>query len=358
MTPRINRREFAMGSVAAPLLAGASPVLPGIWRFRFGTPEKLTPVAKRHYPPANDALAALPSVAHPPRTATGEASRGGYLVHIPLEPAEMIYGLGLQLQSFLQRGLKKKLRVNADPSIDSGDSHAPVPFYVTTRGYAVLIDTARYATIYCGNKRKKNSGPASKQSGGEVGANLLPSAYARFRANEASEVLIEIPRAAGVDVYVFGGPTMRNAVQRYNLFSGGGALPPRWGLGFWYRCFGQFDQAQVLAMAADLRESKIPCDVLGLEPGWQSHAYSCSFVWSDKFPDPDGTLRKLADSNFRVNLWEHAFTHPTSPIYKPLLPLSGDYEVWDGLTPDFLDPRARRIFADFHDKEHVASGVA
>ena len=28
----------------------------------------------------------------------------------------------------------------------------------------------------------------------------------------------------------------RLAVQRYNVFSGGGPMPPRWGLGLWYRC--------------------------------------------------------------------------------------------------------------------------
>jgi alpha-D-xyloside xylohydrolase len=69
-------------------------------------------------------------------------------------------------------------------------------------------------------------------------------------------------------------------------------------------------------------------------------------------------IRTLADQGFRVNLWEHAFTHPTSPIYESLLPLSGDYEVWDGLVPDFLLPAAQKVFSDFHEQEHVAIGVS
>lgn len=28
---------------------------------------------------------------------------------------------------------------------------------------------------------------------------------------------------------------MQDVVRRYNLYNGGGALPPRWGLGFWHR---------------------------------------------------------------------------------------------------------------------------
>ncbi len=337
-------------------------IYPGIWRLRFGNPEKLTPVVLRKYQPAEAGLARLPSAEDPPvpfEAVKASITRRGTLVSIPLEANELVYGLGLQLQSFLQRGLKKKLRVNADPKIDSGDSHAPVPFYVTTRGYGVLIDSARYVTIYCGNKVKKGSPKAEKgPAKSAAGANRLPDAYDRFHIGEPSVIDIEVPETEGVDVYLFAGPAVRDAVARYNLFSGGGPLPARWGLGFWYRCFGQFDQEQVVKLGSELRSGRIPCDVLGLEPGWQSHTYSCSYVWSDKFPKPEAMMNRLASDGYHVNLWEHAFVHPTSPIYRPLYPLAGDYEVWDGLVPDFLIPEARRIFSEFHDREHVSRGAS
>jgi alpha-D-xyloside xylohydrolase len=350
----------ARGSGAATTAGAAKEVYPGVWRFTLGTPEKITPAATRHYPPAVAGFAALPPAGACPVPVSGVASRRGYLVRAPLEPNEIMYGLGLQLQSFIQRGLKKKLRVNADPKMDSGDSHAPVPFYVTTRGYGVLIDTARYATFYCGNQRRKaeRPRPAVPKDPAGVAPNDLPVAYRRHRMGEPGEMLVEIPDAEGVDVYVFGGPTMRLAVQRYNLFAGGGALPPRWGLGMWYRCKSDYDQAEVLKLAAEFRERRMPCDVFGLEASWLSHAYSCSFAWSEKFPEPAAMARKLSEKHYRLNLWEHAFTHPTSPIYGSLLPHSGDYEVWGGIVPDFLTPEARKIFADFHEKEHVAIGVS
>lgn len=362
--PRLNRRQFAKAAATGVLLqpgkalaqdaAERREVYPGVWRIRFGRQESLTPVSTRKYPPA-DPPASLPRAAEPSialDSITAANSRRGVLVALPLESNELIYGLGLQLQSFLQRGVKKKLRVNADPKMDTGDSHAPVPFYVSTRGYGVLIDTARYATIYCGGKRKTGAQP-KKAAGTE-----LPQAVREYHIEEPGQVLVEVPEAEGVDVYVFAGPAMRDAVACYNLFSGGGPLPPRWGLGFWYRCFGEFQQDEVTTLASDLRRARIPCDVLGLEPGWQTHAYSCSYLWSEKFPKPDAMLHHLAASHYRVNLWEHAFTHPTSPIYKPLRTLSGDYEVWDGVVPDFLQPEARRVFAAFHETEHVARGVA
>ncbi len=161
-----------------------------------------------------------------------------------------------------------------------------------------------------------------------------------------------------MDVYIFGGPTLRQAVQRYNLFSGSGCIPPRWGLGMWYRVSQDFNQAEVLDRAAEFRARRIPCDVIGLEPKWQTHSYSCSFVWSDKFPDPKALLDQLTGTHYRLNLWEHAFTHPTAPIHDALIPHSGNFKVWGGLVPDFLQPEARQIFADFHEKTHVALGVS
>lgn len=324
--------------------AAPNGLYPGVWHFRLDSPERITPVSTRYYQPSTNALSNLPAPGECPVIPQGSATARGYVISLPLLADESIYGLGLQLQSFQQRGLKKKLRVNADPAMDSGDSHAPVPFYVTTAGYGVFIDTARYATFYCGAKNpgKRPHGTNSESS--------------KFRNRD--EMLIEIPEARGADVYVFGGPTMRLAVQRYNLFSGGGVLPPRWGLGFWYRCDANFDQANVLKMAAELRDHRMPCDVLGLEPHWQSHSYSCSFVWDKRFPEPALMIQNLRQRHYQLNLWEHAFTHPSSPIYQPLLPYAGDFEVWGGLVPDFLAPEARKIFADFHEREHVSLGVA
>ena len=370
----LSRRRFttlaAGGTLAlgpcspAESATGIQELHPGVWRITFGSPEQLTPVRTRKYPPAQEALRGLPAAGScpvPPEGISSTARRGGYIVSLPLEADELVYGCGLQLQSFLQRGRKKLLRVNADPKMDSGDSHAPVPFYVSTRGYGVFIDTARYATIYCGNKNRqaRRSRANESEPSQDVTAESTPAAYRRFGLGRRSQVLVEVPRSAGVDIYIFAGPTMRLAIQRYNLFSGGGALTPRWGLGFWYRCGKDLNQEEVLALAAEFRARRIPCDVLGLEPGWQSHTYSCSYLWNQKnFPDPARMTGALAKDHYRLNLWEHAFVHPTSPIHDDLFPVSGDYEVWDGLVPDFLHPEARRIFADFHDKEHVALGVA
>lgn len=343
---------------AEPILT-AQPVYPGVWRVRIGEPEAIVPTTTRHYPVDAAGLAALPEAKSCPVPVTGSVSERGVLVRIPLQPAEEIYGLGLQLQSFQQRATKKTLRVNADPLVDSGDTHAPVPFYVTTAGYGVFVDTARYATFYLGNKVRAPEAPRDNLPKGDQndGWNGTPP-YDRKGMGASSEVLVEVPRTRGVDVYIFAGPSLRLAVQRYNLFSGGGPIPPRWGLGFWYRGETNYSQDDVLKLAEEFRTRRIPCDMLGLEPHWQSHSYSSSYLWGSRFQDPAALLAGLTARHFRLNLWEQAFVHPSSPIYGPLLKHAGDYEVWGGLVPDFVSPEGRQIFADHHERAHVALGVS
>lgn len=229
-------------------------------------------------------MSSLPHVDEcPVRVEYRRTSRGIEVRH-QLDDSESIYGLGLQLRNFRLNGRKVHLRVNADPQNDSGDSHAPVPFYASTGGYGVLIDTARYGTVYVGSAaRQSEHSPRPLSGGASVGTDSLPTAYTRDSAI-ASEVLTEVPRAGGVDVYIFAGPNIREAVQRYNLFSGGEARPPRWGLGFWYRTATDFTQDDVVRQAKDLHARGIPCDIIGIEPGWQSAAYSCSYRESSRVP--------------------------------------------------------------------------
>ncbi|HKQ88903.1 MAG TPA: TIM-barrel domain-containing protein [Candidatus Acidoferrales bacterium] len=359
----MNRRELGKGVVASVIGAVVRPAAsagaqegaaassivqwqdagPGIWRATIGRPEEYTPVKSRLVEPKLEALRAMAAVSNVPLgEIRGEITARGTMLRLPLAPHEGVYGFGLQLLSFAQRGKKKTMRVNADPRVDSGDTHAPVPFYVTTAGYGVLVDTARYAAFYSGDAHdappKTTSGSATDQPG---------------------EMIIEIPRAKGVDVYLFAGPDMLAAVRRYNLFSGGGVLPPEWGLGFWYRADKDFSQADALALAKEFRDSQIPCDVFGLEPGWQTHAYSCTFVWDNKkFPEPAAFVKQLGANNFKLNLWEHSFTHPDSPLFALLTAHSGDMAVWGGLVPDFAGEDGRRIFGGYHGKNLIDLGVA
>jgi alpha-D-xyloside xylohydrolase len=346
----------AVAATTSPETSIWQQVYPGVWRATVGTPERFTPVSSRLVPAQIAAFAKLPRVDSAPLPSVqGKRLARSLMVQLPLRPGEQIYGLGLQMMSLEQRGKKKVTRVNADPRMDTGDSHAPVPFYVTTEGIGVLIDTARYATFYFGDARPK---PAYAEDS-VTQKNPDPNYTHSVEDDAAGLITVDVPHAAGVDIYLFAGPSMLDAVKRYNVFSGGGNVPPEWGLGFWYRADARVEQQGVLELAREFRNHKIPCDVIGLEPGWQTHAYSCTFAWNkDRFPDPEGFVRSAAVMNYKVNLWEHAYIHPASPLFPSIQPCSGNFGVWGGLVPDFAGQQARQAFGAYHGKELIDMGIS
>ncbi len=154
-------------------------------------------------------------------------------------------------------------------------------------------------------------------------------------------------------------PPWRTSCHGYNLLSGGGALPPLWGLGFWHRVHAAADAGQVRREVAEFEARRIPLDVIGLEPGWMTKSYPCTFEWQTKrFPDPAAFAAELLARGVRLNLWENPYISPESRLYKTMFPLSASHMVWLGLVPDYTLTEARRALVEQHARDHVAIGVS
>ena len=221
-----------------------------------------------------------------------------------------------------------------------GRTHAPVPFYVSTKGYGVFIDSARYITVNVGVSVRL----AAPSRPPVIDRTTHPDDWAAMPRSDAVEAAVP---SRGVDVYVFAGPTMMDVVRRYNLFGGGGALLPKWGLGFLTRTPLAYTASQVLDEVAAFRSRGIPLDMIGLEPGWHDQAYPTSFEWDPtRFPDPAGFLASLEAQHVRANLWFNPYVSPKAPLYQALLPFAGSHLVWNGIVPDYSIPAARTVFAD------------
>lgn len=332
-------------------------IAPGVIKLSMGTPDKFSPYTFCTEKPKVEEMKQLSNTPLPfdLKDVVMVKNSRGVQIRIPLNDQEQLYGFGMQIGTFEQRGLRKRPVVNDTPS-NLGFTHAPEPFYVSTAGYGVLVNSSRYITFLCGtNQDLTQQNTALKEK------DEFKFSTQELYANQAQSKMsmwIDVPAAEGVEVFFFLGGTLRESVQRYNLFSGGGAMPPLWGLGIKYRVKGDFDQDGVKKMASYFRDHQIPCDVLGLEPGWHTKSYSCSYVWSDKFPRSQEMIDRLKGMNYRVNLWEHAYVNPAAPFYKDLEKMSGSFLVWRGLVPDFVNPKAAAIFADYHEKKLVDKGIA
>jgi alpha-D-xyloside xylohydrolase len=51
---------------------------------------------------------------------------------------------------------------------------------------------------------------------------------------------------------------------------------------------------------------------------------------------------------YRLNLWEHLYTHPDSPLYPRVADKAGSFEVWNGAVPDLFVPEVAAAFAEHH----------
>ncbi len=277
----------------------------------------------------------------------------GCVVEFPIDADEHFYGLGLQLACFDFAGRKAVVKTNADACTTAGDSHAPVPFIVSTKGYGIYIDTARYMEAYFHRRKGKAIACSEQVRTGTAFSEI----YAERTTGEDLLLTLSISACQGVDIYLFEGRTITEIVSQYNRLAGGGCNPPEWGLQTIYRCHMYWNEERVLSLADELKKRDMPVGIIGLEPGWQSNAYSCSFVWDEnRFPNAKRTVEKLYEAGYHVNLWEHAFTHSTSPLFAPLKTRSGEYSVWDGLVPDFAYADTAEIFAKYH-AEKVTFGL-
>lgn len=80
--------------------------------------------------------------------------RKGVLAHITIDTSKRFYGFELQTNSIDQTGMRREIRTNSSVLGNVGFGHAPMPFYISTKGYGVLVNSSRYVAFYMASKGK------------------------------------------------------------------------------------------------------------------------------------------------------------------------------------------------------------
>ena len=328
-------------------------IAPGVWSAKVGKPDKLNFYTVAGVQPKVDALKAMQNVNFPLPQNEIKASviDGKTFLHFPLDKVEKIFGLGLHFKTVEQRGRIMRLHMDHYGGLDNGRNHAPVPFYVSSNGYAVLINAARYIDVWVGTavERDSKNPPVVRDRNTDK----------KWDAKPYSDNIEMLVPAEGAEIILFGGPTMLDAVRRYNLFNGGGCLPPKWGLGFWHRTPTLYSDKDVMNEVKQYAEHKFPLTVIGLEPGWQSKAYPCTYEWDKgRFPDPAQLIDSLKQRGVYANLWINPYISPDGELYKPLFPYTASHTVWTGVVPDYSMPQAQKLIADHFSKHIISKGVS
>ncbi len=325
----------------------------GIWHTTIGNQQDITLLKAAEIQPNDTGLNKLSKVNFPLNKAkiNAEIIKGKTYLRFPLNKEEELFGLGLNFKTHNQRGRILNLHVDHYGNGDNGRTHAPVPFYVSTEGYGVLIDAAKYITVYAGTAIRVDADdkPVLRDRNSDPQWEAQPY-------SDAVEILVP---ADGTEVYVFGGKSMLEVVQRYNLFNGGGYLPPKWGLGFTQRVPTLYSANDILKEVSDFETHNFPLDFIGVEPGWQTMAYPCTFEWEKtRFPEPEKFINTLLDKGIRANLWINPYVSPIGSLYPKVKPLSGSHTVWNGIVPDLTLDKTKDLFKEHFLKNHLDIGVS
>ena len=160
-------------------------------------------------------------------------------------------------------------------------SYLPVPFFMSTQGYSVLVNTT-----HC------------------VAFDMCASQSKVFSWRDERGV---------VDFYLMKSATFKEGIRQYTRLTGVPKLPPEWAFGLWYICRTQANDAEVMNDAYRFRQLQIPCDLIGLEPGWMEKNYDASVekTWShERFPLPEWQkngvhtfIQALKRMGFHLELW-------------------------------------------------------
>lgn len=257
---------------------------------------------------------------------------------LSLGVGESVYGLGERFTSFVKNGQVVEIW-NKDGGTNSEQAYKSVPFYLTNRGYGVLVN---------------DTGPVSFEVASE----------------RVSRVQFSI-QAERLEYFVIYGPTPKEILRRLTALTGRPALPPAWSFGLWLTTSftTNYDEKSVSEVIAGMKSRDIPLHVFHFDCFWMREFHWTDFQWDPRvFPDPAGLLRRLHEQGLRICVWINPYIAQCASTFaeaksRGFLLKKPNGEVWQtdqwqagmGIV-DFTNPEACEWFAG-HLRRLVLMGV-
>ena len=115
--------------------------------------------------------------------------------------------------------------------------------------------------------------------------------------------------------FFFGSP--KEILSEYTALTGRATVPPLWTFGLWMGRQTYSSEEEVRQVAKNLREERIPSDVIHLDTGWTETPHRCDFEFSpSRFPDPKKMLSDLRRDGFRISLWQLPYFNPKNRLHR------------------------------------------
>lgn len=228
------------------------------------------PFALRVRDRAGQVLASLSALAFAPD--------GRARIALAAPVGQRFHGFGEKTGPFDQRGRVLRMR-NRDHHVREGIDplYVSIPFFLSILPPTPLGDESIATGVF-----------------------LDAAAPSRFdvAASDRTQVRMET-LCGGIDLTVFPGPRPADVLRRFSARVGRAPVPPRWALGHHQSRWSYRSEAEVRAVAREIRRRGIPTDVLHLDIDWMD-GYRVFRFDPRRFPEPGRLLRDLAAQGFRV----------------------------------------------------------
>lgn len=253
-----------------------------------------------------------------------------YMVNeLSLQAGECVYGLGERFTAFVKNGQTVETW-NEDGGTASDVSYKSIPFYMTNRGYGILVDSTDRVSFEVASEKVEYVGFS------------VPGERSKY--------------------YLFYGPAPKEVLNGYTRLMGRPALPPAWSFGLWLSTSftTNYDEETTTAFIEGMEQRNIPLSVFHFDCFWMQEFHWCDFEWDKRyFPDICKTLKKYHDKGLKICVWINPYIAQGTAFFREgaaagyLLKRANGRGIWQtdnwqagmGLV-DFTNPDAVRWYTD------------
>ncbi len=198
---------------------------------------------------------------------------GRATISFKCEPDECFVGTGERFRKIDLSGQTFQLKNQDGQGVNNRRCYKNIPFYMSSRMYGCFYHTSDFCKLSLADHSTRS---------------------VQFMCDRAT-----------LDVFLIGGQTPEEILRGYRMLTGFPAMPPLWSFGIWMSRMTYFSADEVNDICNRLRAEHYPCDVIHLDTGWFRTDWLCEWKFNpERFPDPKGFIKGLADKGFKVSLWQ------------------------------------------------------
>ena len=209
-----------------------------------------------------------------------------YMVEqLSLDIGEYVYGLGEQFTPFVKNGQTVEMW-NEDGGTASDIAYKNIPFYVSDKGYGVLV--------------------AHEE---DVAYEIASEKVERVQFSVEGEWL---------EYYFICGGTPKGTIEKYTKLTGRPALPPAWSFGLWLSTSftTNYDEETASVFIDGMAKRGIPLSVFHFDCFWMEAYEWCNFKWdSQTFPEPREMLQRYHDKGLKICVWINPYIGQKSELF-------------------------------------------